>query len=59
MFIILLHWVNICKEVDFEDVIIESGICASGSLKKVMSEKHYNHAQINAGKSEMLIIPCF
>ena len=28
----------------FEDVVIESGICASGSLKKVMSGKHYNHA---------------
>ena len=28
----------------FEDVVIESGICASGSLKKVMSGKHYNRA---------------
>ena len=28
----------------FEDIVIEAGICASGSLKKVMSGKHYNHA---------------
>ena len=28
----------------FEDIVIEAGICASGSLKKVMSGKHYNRA---------------
>lgn len=29
---------------DFEEVLIESGICASGSIAKVMSGKHYNRA---------------
>ena len=28
----------------FEDVVIKSGVCVSGSLKKVMSGKHYNRA---------------
>ena len=28
----------------FDDVVIESGICTSGSLKKVMYGKHYNRA---------------
>lgn len=28
----------------FEEVLIESGICASGSIAKVMSGKHYNRA---------------
>ena len=28
----------------FEEIIIESGICASGSIEKVMSGKHYNRA---------------
>jgi len=28
----------------FEDVIIESGICASGSINQVLSGKHYNRA---------------
>jgi hypothetical protein len=28
----------------FEDVIIEAGVCASGSIDKVMSGKHYNRA---------------
>lgn len=28
----------------FEDVLVESGICASGSIAKVMSGKHYNRA---------------
>lgn len=28
----------------FEDILIESGICASGSIEKVMSGKHYNRA---------------
>ena len=28
----------------FEDILIQSGICASGSIEKVMSGKHYNRA---------------
>ena len=28
----------------FEDILIESGVCASGSIAKVMSGKHYNRA---------------
>ena len=28
----------------FEDIVIESGVCASGSVEKVMSGKHYNRA---------------
>jgi len=28
----------------FEEILIESGICASGSIVKVMSGKHYNRA---------------
>ena len=28
----------------FEEVVLEAGICASGSLKKVMSGKHYKRA---------------
>ena len=28
----------------FEDILIESGICASGSVEKVLSGKHYNRA---------------
>ena len=28
----------------FEDIVIESGVCASGSVSKVMSGKHYNRA---------------
>jgi len=29
----------------FEDILIESGICASGSIAKVLSGKHYNRAK--------------
>ena len=32
------------KGSGFEDIIIEAGVCASGSLQKVMSGKHYNRA---------------
>lgn len=28
----------------FEDILIEAGLCASGSIDKVMSGKHYNRA---------------
>ena len=28
----------------FEEILVESGICASGSISKVMSGKHYNRA---------------
>ena len=28
----------------FEEIVIEAGVCASGSLQKVMSGKHYNRA---------------
>ena len=28
----------------FEEIFLEAGICASGSLSKVMSGKHYNQA---------------
>lgn len=28
----------------FEEILVESGICASGSIEKVMSGKHYNRA---------------
>ena len=28
----------------FEDIIIEAGLCASGSIQQVMSGKHYNRA---------------
>ena len=28
----------------FEEILFESGICASGSINKVMSGKHYNRA---------------
>jgi hypothetical protein len=28
----------------FEDILIESGLCASGSINQVMSGKHYNRA---------------
>ena len=28
----------------FEEILVESGICASGSINKVMSGKHYNRA---------------
>lgn len=28
----------------FEEIVIESGVCASGSLAKVVSGKHYNRA---------------
>ena len=30
----------------FEDILIESGVCASGSIAKVMSGKHYNRATL-------------
>ena len=29
---------------DFEEILVESGICASGSINKLMSGKHYNRA---------------
>ena len=32
------------KGSGFEDIIIEAGVCASGSLQKVMSGKHYHRA---------------
>ena len=32
------------KGSGFEDIVIEAGVCASGSLQKVMSGKHYNLA---------------
>ena len=28
----------------FEEVLIESGICASGLIEQVLTGKHYNHA---------------
>ena len=28
----------------FEDIVLETGICASGSIRKVISGKHYNRA---------------
>jgi hypothetical protein len=28
----------------FEEILIESGLCASGSIEKVMTGKHYNRA---------------
>ena len=28
----------------FEEILVESGICASGSINKVVSGKHYNRA---------------
>ena len=28
----------------FEDVVIESGVCSSGSIDQVLSGRHYNHA---------------
>jgi len=28
----------------FEDILIESGVCASGSIDQVMSGKHYNRS---------------
>ena len=28
----------------FEEIVLESGLCASGSLNGVMSGKHYNRA---------------
>jgi len=28
----------------FEDILIESGLCASGSIHQIMSGKHYNRA---------------
>lgn len=28
----------------FEDIVIEGGVCASGSISKVISSKHYNRA---------------
>lgn len=30
----------------FEEIILESGICSSGSLNGVMTGKHYNRAMI-------------
>ena len=32
------------KGSGFEDIVIEAGVCASGSLKKVMSGKQYSQA---------------
>ena len=32
------------KGSGFKGIIIEAGVCASGSLQKVMSGKHYNRA---------------
>jgi len=31
-------------ESGFEDIVIEAGLCASGSIEQVMSGKHYNRA---------------
>ena len=33
------------KGSGFSEIVIESGICASGSLDRVMSGKHFNRAQ--------------
>ena len=30
------------QSIEFEDILIHSGICASGSIEKVMSGKYYN-----------------
>ena len=27
-----------------EEILVESGVCASGLIEKVMTEKHYNRA---------------
>ena len=32
------------KRSGFEEIVIEAVVCASGSLQKVMSGKHYNRA---------------
>ena len=32
------------KGSGLSEILIESGVCASGSLEKVMSGKHYNRA---------------
>ena len=48
---------------DYEDIIIEADICASDSIAKVLSEKHYNWAmrvhQIVLDAVERLIIESF
>jgi len=31
-------------ESGFEDIVIEAGLCASGSIEQVTSGKHYNRA---------------
>jgi len=31
-------------QIGFKNIIIEAGLCASGSIEQVMSGKHYNHA---------------
>ena len=47
----------------FEDVVIEAGVCASGSIEKVMNGKHYNRAlrvhQRMADALERLLIEAF
>jgi len=47
----------------FEDVIIEAGICASGSLDKVLAGKHYNRAvrvhQLMLETLERLLLQAF
>ena len=44
----------------FEDILIEAGVCASGSIAKVMSGKHYNrairvHQRMNDAIERMLL----
>jgi hypothetical protein len=47
----------------FEDVLIEAGLCASGSIAKVMSGKHYNRAmrvhQLVMESMERLLVQAF
>ena len=47
----------------FEDVLMESGVCASGSIDKVMSGKHYNRAmrvhQLMLDATERLLLESF
>ena len=35
---------KIMKGSDFEEIVIEAGLCASGSLDKALSGKHYNRS---------------
>lgn len=51
------------KGSGFAEIVIEAGICASGSLEKVMSGKHYNRAlrvhKLFAEGLERLLLECF